>query len=115
MICFAAPIDRNEIACESGWLSWPVPFFGPKSEQLLLCITDDRVPKVRPRLLVDGLPARRSRSPRGLWAQGGRFCWGARGAPGARGEPSPVRFVHRSAPKLFDYEVLYAYLHDDEA
>jgi len=54
-------------------------------------------------------------SPRGLWVQGSRFCWGARGAPGARGEPSPVRFVRRSAPKLFDYQVLYAYLHDDEA
>ena len=49
-------------------------------------------------------------APRGLWVQGGRFRWGARGAPGARGEPSPVRFVRGSAPKLF-----YAYLHDDEA
>ena len=47
-------------------------------------------------------------TPRRL-SKGGRFCWGARGAPGARGEPSPIRFVRRSAWKLFDYQFLYAY------
>jgi hypothetical protein len=51
---------------------------------------------------------RRHTSPR-TPLDGGRFCWGARGAPGARGGPSPVHFVRRTAPKKIDCEFLYAY------
>jgi hypothetical protein len=48
-------------------------------------------------------------------SKGGRFCWGARGAPGARGEPPPVRFVRRSTRKYIDYQFYTHTSHDDEA